>query len=239
MKIEIIVFLTLLIGFSIFAQDATTDNKNSSSSSSISENQSSSSSSVITNINNQKKNGYDLWNEGKYNESIASLMEEKKYFPDRVNIYIILGWDYKELKNYSEMEKVSLEGIKYDPNHISVIRNLAEAYFYQNKFTDAVPYFQKYISKRNIKTDNYILTAYYLLGISLYNIGYYNKADIAFSTVKHLQPGNINAFIYLAQTKEKLQDYNKALILFNEVLKLSPNNTQALDGIQRINNIKK
>jgi hypothetical protein len=53
----------------------------------------------------KKMNGWDYYAAGRYRESINALKQEKNQYPDRINIYVIMGWDYLELRNFSEMEK--------------------------------------------------------------------------------------------------------------------------------------
>jgi len=229
--------LFYFIFFYINPQDSTADIKKD-------ENKQNSSISVNNNQNNvtdvkKKKNGWDYFEDGRYNESINALLEEKKYYPDRINIYVILAWDYREVKNFAEMEKISLEGLKYSTDDVRIIKNLAEAYYFQKKYNEAIPFFQKYLNFKYKTNDIYNQTVYQFLGICFFNINNFYKADISLSTAKYFQPNNLNIVLLLAETKEKLKDYDKSLKLYNDALLLSPNNQTALDGIARINSLKK
>jgi len=237
MKKILLICLFNFMFFYIYPQDTTADIKKD-------DNKQNSSISVINNQSNitevkKKKNGWDYFEDGKYNESINALLEEKKYYPDRINIYVILAWDYREIKNFAEMEKVSLEGLKYSSEDVRIIKNLAEAYYFQKKYNEAIPFFHKYLNFKYKTNDIYIQTLYYYLGICFLNINNLYKADISLSTAKYFQPNNLNIVLLLAETKEKLKDYDKSLKLYNDALILSPNNQTALDGINRINNLKK
>lgn len=232
MKKIFIIFFLINFVFLLFTQDATSDTKSSEKRESTPAiNQT----STATNDTKRQKNGWEYFTEGRYTESINALLEEKKYYPERINIYVILGWDYRELKKYEEMEKISLEGLKIKEDDTRIIRNLAEALFFQKKYNDATIYFQKYLSFTYKTNDFYIPTLYYYLGVSLLNTGSLNKADIALSTAKYYQPKNINVLLALAETKEKLKDYETALKMYNEVLTISPGNSKALEAISKIN----
>lgn len=224
MKKIIIIFFIFFIIFKIRAQDVSGDN-------------------VIKTDNmnqnvNKVKNGWDYYNEARFYDSIKALLEEKRLFPDRINIYVILGWDYLNLKDYASMEKVSLEGLKLSPDDVRIIKNLIEAYFFQNKFSEAIPCLEKYIALRYNFKDPYISTVYYYLGVCYFKSGYYRKADISLSTALYYMPNDINAIIQLAEANEKLNQIEKAKNLLNNALKIQPNNTQAQDGLKRLENIK-
>jgi len=211
---KIITLIFLFLSVYVFSQDNTSDTNN---------------------INkNKQKNGYELFIEGRYLESIKSLQNEKQYFPNRINIYVILGWDYDKLRNYSEMEKISLEGMKIDPTDARVIQNLAESYFYQKKYNDAINAFEKYLALKYNKYDAYIFKAYNYLGICFYNLDLYNKADIALSTSNYFKQNNPTTLLYMAYVKEKLLNKEKAKEYFSDVLKLDPENVDAKEGLQRL-----
>lgn len=213
MKKVSIIILLLTITFTLFAQDKTDDTTEP-----------------------KQKNGWDHYADGNYEESIKALEEERKVYTDRINIYVILGWDYKMLKNYVEMEKISLEGIAIQPSDIRVIRNLAEAYYFQRKWSDAIPLFEKYISYRYNWDDPFIQTVYYYLGICFIYEEKYRKADIALSTAKNVRPNDVNTLIRLAFVKEKLEEYKKAISLYNTALKIQPTNQSAAEGLKRSKN---
>jgi tetratricopeptide (TPR) repeat protein len=194
------------------------------------------------NTNNQTvriKNGWDYYNDGKYFESIKALSEEKKNYPDRINIYVILAWDYGNLKDYDSMEKVSQEGLNVSPDDIRILKNMIEACFYQNKFNQVIPHLEKYIALRYNNNDPYISTVYYYLGSSFLNLGYYKKADISLNTSLHFNPNDINTLLQLAETMTKLNQIDKSKSYYNSVLKIQPNNLQALDGLKKLENIQK
>jgi len=240
-KIIIMLFLLNILFTGLYAQDATGDKKENTTAVTNNTNTTTSTNNSITNNTEvkQKKNGWNFYEEGRFIDSINALQEERKYFPDRINIYVILGWDYKEVKNFAEMEKISLEGLKFSNDDARIIKNLAEAYFLQNKHNEAIPQFQKYIFLKNNTNDPYIQTIYQFLGMSYYHTNQLYKADIALSTARFYQKNSVNILITLADIKEKQKDYNMALKYYNEALKLAPSNTQVIDGLNRVKDLKK
>ena len=207
---KILVFLIMtVVVVNIFSQDDDTTQKN--------------------------KNGWDYYSEGKYRESLKALETEKKYYPERINIYVISAWCYRELKDYTSMEKVSLEGLKIQPTDSRVYKNLAEATFYQGKYSDSIQGFENYLKyKYQPKSDSYFPTVYYYLGICYFNLSQFRKADICLSTANYYFPRNLFTVLYLAEVKEKLGEYKKAYDFYNFSLTLKANNTKGLEGINRL-----
>lgn len=213
MKIHIIIFL--LLSISLSAQDNDTQ-------------------TAVQQQQQKEKNGWDYYAEGNYLASIKSLEEEKKLFPGRINIYIILGWNYRALRNYSEMEKASMDGYAINPRHIHVLKNLGEALYFQNKFSEAVKYFDKYLRINNDWNDNNTNLIYGYMGISYLRTGSLYKADLALSTSNMLRTGNIQILLSLAEVNEKLSKKEKSIAYYEEVLKYDPVNAAAKTAISRI-----
>ncbi len=186
---------------------------------------------------NRQMNGYDYYIRGDYNRSVQALLQEKQQFPDRPNIYVILAWDYRELKKYNDMENISIEGLKIAPSDIRIVRNLAEAYFYQNKFQLALDKFSNYIQIRSIQNDNYNSSLYYYMGVCHYELGNYNRADIALSTSLYYQRGHYPSLISIAMTKEKLNEIESSLQYYNLALTARPGDRTALESINRLKNM--
>ncbi len=217
------VFIILLF-FSVnsYSQDNTNDNR-------INNN------TETENTIKKTKNGWDYYSEGRYRESIAALELEKKYFPERINIYVIMGWCYRELRDFSNMEMISLEGLKIQPTDSRVHRNLAEAYFFQEKYNLAIGAFENYLKyKYTPASDPYLSTLYYYLGICYYNTNQFRKADISLSLANFLKKNNQEVIYYLALTKEKLKEYKKSFDLYSLLLKINPNHQKGIEGLERI-----
>jgi tetratricopeptide (TPR) repeat protein len=211
MKIFIFIFFNMLIINLLFSQDNTGD------------------AAVVKKITN----GWDYYNAGKYKESLQSLDIEKKQFPERINIYVIMGWDYRELKDFVDMERISNEGIKLQPTNYYLIKNLADALYYQNKYYDCIGMYEKYLKYKNNWNDVNVPYAYYYLGVSYYYLKYFKKADIALSAANHFMPKNYNTLILLAEVKEIQGENKNAFNLFTSANLIQPNTQRAIDGIAR------
>ena len=128
------------------------------------------------------KNGYELFLDGRYQDSLAALESERQAHPERMDIYVISGWCYRELKDYASMERVSKEGIRIQPTDHRALRNLATALYWQAKYSEAVESFDSYLKYKNEpKKDNFYLQAYWQMGVCYYNMKQWLKSDICFS----------------------------------------------------------
>ncbi len=239
MKKIFIVLLLFIQYFYIYTQDQTDDvikDENVNTNEDIDSNEN-------TNITVQPekketqeipRNGWDLYLNKRYSESIYLLKDEMRRFPDRINIYVILGWDYKELKRYKEMEEISSAGLKINSLDIRLVKNLGESYFFQNEYFKAIKELEKYISYKYNSNDSFIATAYYYIGICFYNLQSYRKADIALSTSRFYQPNNYKLLHLLGKTKIELKEYEKARKYLNDTLKINPNNNEVIEDLKRI-----
>ncbi len=224
-----IIFLNLFFLFAsvLFAQDATTPNTSGNTTPAVQQ-------AVPATPAVRKKNGWDYYSEGNYHASIRSLEEERKLFPGRINIYIILGWNYKALKDYPEMERISIEGYNINPIHVNILKNLGEACYFQNKYSDSIKYFEKYAKIKNKWQDPYTYSMYYYLGDSYYNIGAYYKADTALSAANILKPNNVQNLLLLGKVNEKLKNYKQAMKHYEALLKLEPANMEARNAYEQL-----
>ncbi len=237
-KIIFAISIIFIISLNGYSQDNTSDisKQSNSSVSSSSSSVNSASSSAAENSSAtpvREKNGWDLYQEGRYVDSINALKKEKALYPGRINIYVILGWDFKILKNYSEMENISLEGLNISSDDTRIIYNLIEAYYFQNKYDKAIPWIEKFIASSYQNLDQYAGKIYYYLGVCFLNTKEYRKADIALSTAKYYSQNDADILLKLANVKEKLNDMQKAREYYSAVLSLAPSNQEAIDGLKR------
>lgn len=182
---------------------------------------------------NDKKDSYYYYLNKDYTTALRLLEEEKKTFPNRADIYVIMAWCYRDLRNYPMMEKVSKEGLTVRRYDIRIIRNLAESQYFQKKYSDAVNSLESYIGLRYKFRDNYLFQAYIYLGESYLFLEAYNKADIALSMAKTYRPSHVRTLILLAQTNEKLENNKKANTFYQQVLKINPSHQEAIEGVNR------
>lgn len=238
MKKTFLILLLLLQYFYIYTQDSTDDSiekeDNGSTHIEINDDTNNAVQPERKETINIPKNGWDYYLNKRYSESIILLKDEMRRFPDRINIYVILGWDYKELKRYKEMEEISLAGLKVNSADVRLVKNLGESYFLQNEYSKAIKEFEKFISYKYNAGDPYMTTAYYYIGICYYNLQSYRKADIALSTSKFYQPNNYRLLHTLGKTKIELKEYEKARKYLNDALRINPNNIEAAEDLKRI-----
>lgn len=184
----------------------------------------------------KEKNGWDYYAEGNYYESIKALEEEKRNFPNRINIYIILGWNYKMLKNFEKMEEVSLTGMQIVPNNRNIIKNLAESYYFQGKYSNAITEYQKYLKYRFVNkwSDPQLYNIYLYLGYSFYEVKSYHKADIALTQALQMLPNNVSVNYVLGLVNQALKNDEKAILYYKNTLKYQPTHNEAQKKLNEI-----
>jgi tetratricopeptide (TPR) repeat protein len=212
MKRNFILILCMIFIYNAFCQDSTSDNAK------------------------KVLNGWDLYSAGRYKESIQTLEMERKSFPDRINIYVIMAWDYSKLQDFVNMERISLEGLKYQPTDSRILRNLGEAYYFEKKYFDSAVTFEKFLKYKYTWNDQYMPYAYYYLGVCYYNLKYFRKADIALSTANYFLPKDYNTIILMADVKEILGEFKTSFNYYTLANQIQPNTQRALEGIERTKN---
>ena len=183
----------------------------------------------------EDKDGYILWKERKYEQSIAKLKEEIVAFPQRIDIYVIMGWDYLALRQYSNALDISKKGLAISPNDSRLHLNLGETYFNLRQYNPSVYHLQKYLAANPQSYKKAYI--YFLMGLAYYRLKHYHLADISLSTAIYYKPNSARYITQLGLIKEKLNENKKALTFFEKALILNPGNLDALNGKKRVENI--
>ena len=219
-----IFILFSLSGFEIFSQQ---NNDNQANIENNQENQDSK--------QDEGKDGYILWKERKYEESIIKLKEEIISFPQRIDIYVIMGWDYLALRQYNNALDISKKGLAVSPNDNRLHLNLGESYFNLRQYNSSVYHLQKYLAANPQSYKKAYI--FFLMGLAYYRLKQYNLADISLSTAIYYKPNSARYITQLGLIKEKLNENKKALSFFEKALVLNPGNLDALNGKKRIEKI--
>ena len=149
------------------------------------------------------KNGYELFLDGRYQDSLAALESERQAHPERMDIYVISGWCYRELKDYASMERVSKEGIRIQPTDHRALRNLATALYWQAKYSEAVESFDSYLKYKNEPSVDEILLYFSGHGNFVGNEFYYVWGDYEESKKRQtcLQNSTIDSYLKTINAK--------------------------------------
>jgi tetratricopeptide (TPR) repeat protein len=128
-----------------------------------------------------------------------------------------------EQTNQKEMGQIHLEtALKLAPDHAVANKILADVYFSQENFQDALPHYLKSI--KTYPDDEKILLN---LGIILAKQSSYTKAKGYFSKALEINPESAEVLTQLAITEFQLKKFKDATEHFQQALKISPKTADA------------
>ena len=104
-----------------------------------------------------------------------------------------------------------------NPDHVAGLVNLGTILLYRNKCEEGIEYFTR---ASRLAPD--LAITYYLSGICYYRLDQMEHARIMFARTIELDPGNAEAFFYLANIEAISGEYDKALKHFAAAVKLKP-----------------
>lgn len=104
-----------------------------------------------------------------------------------------------------------------NPDHVAGLVNLGTILLYRNKCEEAIEYFNR---ASRLAPD--LAISYYLAGICHYRLDDMDPARVMFARTVELDPGNAEAFFYLANIEAINGEYEPALKHFAAAVKLKP-----------------
>lgn len=118
---------------------------------------------------------------------------------------------------YTAAEQLYRTLYESQPDHVAGLVNLGTILLYRNKCEEAVEYLQR---ASRLAPD--LAISYYLTGINLYHLDRMEEARLMFARTAELDPGNAEAFFYLANIEGIEGEYESALKHFAAAVKLKP-----------------
>ncbi len=166
---------------------------------------------------------YILYTEGNYQSALMDFetLKSDEIFGSIVPFYILQIY-YKQGKNDLIIEQGPELLEKATPRRsVEISRLIGEAYYNENKYTDALPYLQLYFAKSAltpVREDNYIM------GFVYYNLQNYDTAAIYFQKAVNASAENDlmkqNALYHLGDCYAKLKQYSFAQAAFLDASKI-------------------
>ncbi len=166
-----------------------------------------------------------------YSQAIAICKNELKENPRNMDSYAVYTWCLFRLRLYKDAERECYKALKIRRDS-RIIETLGEALFYLGDMNGSLKNMQAYINMA--PHGERISVAHFFVGEIYRLTAKYNKADIAYSTAVHLDPGNALWWYRLGITREAAGEKNGAIKAFNTALKLRPNYKAAADALKRI-----
>ena len=98
---------------------------------------------VTEEMKEEYKKGVDLFNEGKYEESIAAYNVILEKFPDAYIVHMNIGHSYFQLENYEEAEKSYLKVLENDPEHVDSLIGVGNCHMNRGETEKAIEWYNK------------------------------------------------------------------------------------------------
>ncbi|MCB1648888.1 MAG: tetratricopeptide repeat protein [Pseudomonadales bacterium] len=127
------------------------------------------------------------------------------------------GNTYNNLERYDEAAKEYELSLAADPDYSESIRNLANIYYFQERYADAIPLLQRYVQLEKDITVS-VIASFNTLGQLLRDATRYDEAiEVDLQAIEH-DPGNIsqiyvmaNTYFNAGRTQDAIRVYEKAL----------------------------
>lgn len=167
----------------------------------------------------------------KYDEAVRICQNEIAQSATNMDSYTVLTWALLRQKKYDDTVSWGLKGLSVNPNDYRIIETLGEAYFYLNKYSEALKSMQKYVD--SAPQGERVSVAYFFMG-EIYRIQQqFRHADIAYTMAINLEPDIALWWYRLGLVRESAGEYASAVQAYTRALQLNPAYKEASDGLER------
>ena len=155
-----------------------------------------------------------------FKKALALADSAELYAIKKDDVYFFKGRIYSELGRFAKADEAYNNTININPNYIGAWNNLGNNAFRQQKFSQAVKYYNKEIIK------NKTSTPFRALGRAYVELGKTDSARICFQHSIDVNNNYASAYLNLAQLEEDEGNLNKALNHASRAYALEPNNIE-------------
>jgi tetratricopeptide (TPR) repeat protein len=166
--------------------------------------------------------GNTLFNEGKYEEAIASFEKILAFYPDAFIINKNIGNSYFQMEKYDKAEEYYLKVLEKDPQNVEVMLLIGNCYANRGQNDKALEWYGK-VEFEKIKDP----TVLYNIGTNFYNISKIEEALKYYKKAVELKEDFLDALYQLGLTYLNLKNNQESLNAFEKYLKLDPNSEKA------------
>ena len=155
-----------------------------------------------------------------FKKALALADSAELYAIKKDDVYFFKGRIYSELGRFAKADEAYNNTININPNYIGAWNNLGNNAFRQQKFSQAVKYYNKEIIK------NKTSIPFRSLGRAYVELGKTDSARICFQHSIDINNNYASAYLNLAQLEEDEGNLNKALNHASRAYALEPNNIE-------------
>ena len=189
---------------------------------------------VTEDLKEEYKRGIDLFNEGKYEESIPVFNTIVEKFPDAYIVYMNIGHSYFQLEKYDEAEKYYLQVLERDAGHVDTLIGLGNCYMNRGDTDKAMEWYNK-IEFEKIEG----ATVLYNVGTLFYNNSKLDEALMYYKKAVEVQEDSLDSIYQLGLTYLAKGSSEEALAQFESYLKFDPDSQRASQVQSFIDYLKK
>ncbi len=189
---------------------------------------------VTEEMKEEYKKGIDLFNEGRYNESIPIFNMILEKFPDAYIVYMNIGHTYFQLENYDEAEINYLKVLEREADHVDTLIGLGNCYMNRGDSEKATEWYNK-IEFGKIED----VTVLYNVGTIFYNNSEFDDALKYYKKAVEVQEDFLDAIYQLGLTYLTKGSNAEALTQFENYLKFDPDSQRASQVQSFIDYLKK
>ena len=189
---------------------------------------------VTEDLKEEYKKGIDLFNEGKYQESIPIFNTIVEKFPDAYIVYMNIGHSYFQLENYDEAERYYLQVLEREANHVDTLIGLGNCYMNRGDTEKAMEWYNK-IEFDKIED----ATVLYNVGTIFYNNSKFDDALKYYKKSVEVQEDFLDGIYQLGLTYLTKGSNAEALAQFENYLKYDQDSPKAAQVQSFIDYLKK
>jgi tetratricopeptide (TPR) repeat protein len=169
---------------------------------------------------------------GNYQRSVAICQDEIARNPANLDSYVVIGWSLLKMGRYDEARTYAQNGRRLNYYDARIVEILGEANYFQGRNTEALAFFEEYIS---LSPDGSLIdVVYYYIGEIFIRQGRFRHADISLSTALHYVPLNAAWWTRLGYAREQSGELIEALKAYERALALDVQLADARRGVDRI-----
>lgn len=189
---------------------------------------------VTEDMKEEYKRGIDLFNKGKYEESIPVYSSIVEKFPGAYIVHMNIGHSFFQLENYEEAEKSYMKVLESDPEHVDSLIGVGNCHMNRGDTEKAIEWYNKIEFD---KIEN--ATVLFNVGTIFYNNSKFDEALKYYKRAVEVQEDFLDAIYQLGLVYLAKGSNPEALAEFESYLKFDPDSQRASQVKNFIDYLKK
>jgi tetratricopeptide (TPR) repeat protein len=167
-----------------------------------------------------------------YDEAVRQCLDQVAGNAAGRDTYAAITWALLRQTKYAEVVSWAERGLALFADDYRIMETLGEAYFHLNNFDRSLDWMQRYVSA--VPQGERTSVAYFYIAEIFRLRRQYRRADIAYTTALHLNPGLFLWWYRLGLVQENLQDYPAAEEAYRRALQLNPGHGDSRAALGRV-----